>query len=48
MIQFIAEMVSWTYDVRSDAIVISKSGEPLLADHWKLNFMKSHKVLFRE
>ena len=26
MIQFIAEMVSWTYDVRSDAIVISKSG----------------------
>ncbi|MDA8775165.1 hypothetical protein N9N13_05500 [Opitutales bacterium] len=26
MIQFIAEMVSWTYDVRSDAIVVSKSG----------------------
>jgi general secretion pathway protein D len=26
MIQFITEMVSWTYDVRSDAIVISKSG----------------------
>ena len=26
MIQIIAEMVSWTYDVRSDAIVVSKSG----------------------
>ncbi|MFL2913995.1 MAG: hypothetical protein ACJZ64_05080 [Opitutales bacterium] len=26
MIQFISEMVSWTYDVRNDAIVISKSG----------------------
>lgn len=26
MIQFIAEMVSWTYDVRADAIVVSKSG----------------------
>ena len=26
MIQFIAEMVSWTYDIRNDAIVVSKSG----------------------
>ena len=24
MIQFIAEMVSWTYDIRNDAIVVSK------------------------
>jgi len=26
MIQFISEMVSWTYDVRSDAIVVTKTG----------------------
>lgn len=26
MIQFITEMVGWTYDIRADAVVISKSG----------------------
>jgi general secretion pathway protein D len=26
MIQFITEMVGWTYDIRSDAVVISKTG----------------------
>ena len=40
MIQFISEMVSWTYDIRSDAIVISKSGGSIIGRPLETEFFE--------
>ena len=40
MIQFISEMVSWTYDIRSDTIVISKSGGSIIGRPLETEFFE--------
>ena len=40
MIEFITEMVGWTFDIRFDTVVIQKTGVPLKDAHWRLNFTK--------
>ena len=40
MIQFITEMVGWTYDIRSGCCCYFKTGGSFKEGHWKRNFMK--------
>ena len=40
MIQFITEMVGWTYDIRADALLFQKLAAVSREGPWKLNFTK--------
>ena len=48
MIQFITEMVGWTYDIRADAVVISKSGGTFKGRPLETEFYEVHKLPLTE